>query len=384
MGGDEKTTNTSQSSQTNPYAPTEPMLSNIISSLGSVGTGVTPGQTAATNNLQNAAAGLPDFSTGVTGAVNNALGTNTTGAQGMLTNALGTYNKNLGSTADGSELNPYSTPGFSDALGTMTNDITNAVKGTFAGSGRDPSGAGSFAGSLGRGLTQGEAPVIQAQYNQNKTNQMNAATDLFGGAGSTASGLTQQQLEQLQGQFQGVQGAGAAPGILTGNAQTQLGAANTAYNQPYQNIGSAESLLNPIAALGGQSTGTGTSTSTTTPSLLSNIIGGASGLAGLNGAMGGGWLSSLGSSLGGGLSSLLAFSDERVKEDIAPVGETHEGQTLYSYRYIGDPEPRVGLLAQEEERRDPDNVVEIGGIKAVNYERALAGSRKIGLLKMAA
>jgi len=81
---------------------------------------------------------------------------------------------------------------------------------------------------------------------------------------------------------------------------------------------------------------------------------------------------------------LLAFSDERVKEDIEPVGETHDGQQLYSYRYIGDAEPRVGLLAQEVEKRDPGAVVDIGGVKAVDYERALRPSRRIGMLKMAA
>jgi len=390
MGGDSKTTETQQSSQTNPWAPTIPLLSNIIGQLGGINTGVTTGQQNAANNLQSTANGLPDFSSGVTGAISGALGTNTSGAQGMLTDALNQYKTNIGNTASGAELNPYSTPGFSDALGTLTNDITNNVKGVFAGSGRDPSGAGSFAGSLARGLTQGEAPVIQAQYNQNKQNQMNAASDLFSGANTTASGLTQQQLQQLAAQFQGIQGAGAAPGILTGNATAQLGAANTGYGLPLSNIQGLESILNPIAALGGQSSGSGTSTTTSNQSLLSNIIGGAAGLSGLNGALGGGWLSSLGSSLGSGLSSLgsalplLAFSDERVKEDIAPIGETNEGQTLYSYRYIGDAEPRIGLLAQEEEKRDPQNVVEIGGIKAIDYGRALAGSRRIGMLKMAA
>lgn len=380
MGGDSKTTDTSQSSVTNPWAPAQPLLQNILGSLGGINTGVTSGQSTALGNLNSAASGLPDFSSGVTGAVNGALGTNTSPQQGMLSGALSQYQGNLGSTANGSELNPYSTPGFSDALGTMTNDITKQVAGSYAGSGRDPSGAGSFSGSLARGLTQGEAPVIQAQYNQNKANQMNAATSLYGAAGSTASGLTSQQLAQIQGQGQGLTEAGATPGLLTGNANAQLGAANASYNQPLSNIQGLEGLTTPIAGLGGQSSGTGTSTTTSSNSLYSNILGGLSGLSGLNGAMGSGWLSSLGP-------SLAMLSDERAKENIEPVGEMHDGQTVYSYNYKGENDPQIGLLAQEVEKWAPEAVVERpDGLKAVRYDIATRKSREMGgwLNKMAA
>lgn len=382
-GGDTKTTNTTQSSETKPWEPAIPLLSNILGSLGGQSTGVTGDQSAALAKLKAAAGGLPDLSGGVTNAVTGALDTSTAPQQGMLSDYLKQYQSNIGGTASGAELDPYKTPGFSDAISKMTGDITNSVKGVYAGSGRDPAGAGSFAGSLGRGLEQGIAPVIQQQYNQNKQNQMGAASNLFQAGGTTAGGMTQQQLAQLQAQFQGLQGAGALPGLLTGNATAQLGAANAGYSQPYGNIGMLSQSVLPIAALGGSSSGQGTSTQETSKSLWSNILGGAAGLSGLNGALGGGWLSGLGSSLGS-LGPLAMFSDERVKEDIAEIGETHEGQPLYSYRYIGDPTPRVGLMAQDEEKRDPDNVFEIGGIKAINYERALEGSRRIGMLKMAA
>jgi hypothetical protein len=113
------------------------------------------------------------------------------------------------------------------------------------------------------------------------------------------------------------------------------------------------------------------------------MIGGLTGLAGLNGALGNGWLSSLGSSVGGGLSSMLtpissmfALSDVREKENVAEVGKTHDGQPLYSYNYKGDAEPRIGFLAQEMEKRRPGNVVSIAGRKHVNMDRALARSKK--------
>lgn len=385
MGSDEKTVQTNQSSTTNPYAPTQPLLQNILGSLGGISTAQTPEQTAALAKLQQGANSIPDISSGATNAVQSAFGTTTQPQQGMLGSSYQDYVKSLTPDASGANLNPYSTPGFGDSLSTLTNDITNSVKGQYAGSGRDPSGAGSFAGSLGRGLMQGEAPIIQSQFNQNKANQTNAQNNIFQGAASTATGTTAQQMAQLQAQLSGLTGGASLPGLLTQGGTAALGAANAGYQQPLSNISGVEGLVNPIAGLGGQSTGTGTQTTDQSKSLLSNITGGLTGLAGLNGALGSGWLSGLGSSLGGGLSGLLALSDERAKEEIEPVGETHDGQTVYSYRYIGDPTPHMGLLAQEVEKRDPGAVVELpDGLKAVNYERALGPSRKIGLLQMAA
>lgn len=70
------------------------------------------------------------------------------------------------------------------------------------------------------------------------------------------------------------------------------------------------------------------------------------------------------------LAPLLGFSDERMKTDIQKVGKDEEtGLTMYAYRYKGDPKtyPKVvGPMAQEVEKKYPDQVAEIGGRKAVN------------------
>lgn len=380
-GGDTKSVQTQQSSQTDPWAPTQPALMDLIGKIGGLNSGVSSGQSDALATLSQAASGIPNFGTQAGGAVNNAFGTSTAPQQGMLGDAYQNYIKQLNPDASGANLNPYATPGFSDALGTLTNDITNQVKGVYAGSGREPSGAGSFAGSLGRGLMQGEAPVIASQFNQNKQNQLAAAGNQFGAAGTTAGGLTQQQMAQLAAQFQGIQGASSVPGLLTQPGQTQLGVANQVQGQPAQNLSQIEQLLAPIAALGGQTQGSGTQNTESSKSLLSNILGAGTGIAGIlgtTGAFGGsGWLASA--------LPMLAMSDEHVKENIKEIGETHDGQPLYSYTYIGEDLPRVGLLAQDVEKRDPGAVHDIGGgLKAVDYNRALAKSREIGMLKMAA
>lgn len=83
-------------------------------------------------------------------------------------------------------------------------------------------------------------------------------------------------------------------------------------------------------------------------------------------------------SLLGGLFSLgsagIMASDERVKEDIHEIGETKDGQPIYSYRYKGSPFMQLGLMAQDVEKRKPEAVVEVGGVKMVDYPKALENS----------
>jgi hypothetical protein len=67
---------------------------------------------------------------------------------------------------------------------------------------------------------------------------------------------------------------------------------------------------------------------------------------------------------------MAMFSDSRVKEDIKHIGHTHDGQKIYSYRYKGEPQTHIGLLAQEVEKKHPDAVGNIKGIKTVNYDMA--------------
>lgn len=64
------------------------------------------------------------------------------------------------------------------------------------------------------------------------------------------------------------------------------------------------------------------------------------------------------------------WSDERLKEDIQPIGETFDGQKIIKFRYKGEKEMRVGLLAQDVEKKHPEAVSEYGGYKAVDYEAA--------------
>lgn len=74
----------------------------------------------------------------------------------------------------------------------------------------------------------------------------------------------------------------------------------------------------------------------------------------------------LGGLFGLGSSAILA-SDVRVKEDIEEIGRRDDGLGVYRFRYVGRPEIHIGFMAQEVERVYPEAVIEINGVKHVNY-----------------
>lgn len=64
------------------------------------------------------------------------------------------------------------------------------------------------------------------------------------------------------------------------------------------------------------------------------------------------------------------FSDERLKEDMEPIGKTFDGQPIYRYRMKGDNREQIGLSAQEVEKRHPHAVGLAGGYRFVDYGKA--------------
>lgn len=347
-GGDSQEQSQTQNSQTNPWAPAIPALTGILGKLGGQNTDVTGAQQTAANTLMAGASGVPSFGADASATAQKLFGSDTSPQVGMLSDALKQYQTNIGGTASGADLDPYKTPGFADAINTATNDITNKVKGVYAGSGRDPSGAGSFAKTLGRGLTEGIAPTIAAQFNTNNANRMGAAKSLYDASGGTAGAITGQQQVPLSNAAQGV---GLLPQIsqaFTQPGATQLAAANTAAGLPYENLMKQIAPLLGIAGLGNTSSGTASGTTTQNPSLMSNIMGGTT----------------------GALALMSMFSDERLKDDVEKVGKLDDGQDVYRYRMKGSPKFQIGLLAQEVEKNEPGAVSTFGGFRMVDYKKA--------------
>lgn len=72
------------------------------------------------------------------------------------------------------------------------------------------------------------------------------------------------------------------------------------------------------------------------------------------------------------------FSDERLKEDIEPVGKTFDGQNIVKFRYKGEPRTQIGLLAQNVEKKHPGAVGLAAGYKTVDYDEATRGAAARG------
>jgi hypothetical protein len=76
----------------------------------------------------------------------------------------------------------------------------------------------------------------------------------------------------------------------------------------------------------------------------------------------------------GGLGTLggMIFSDQRVKDEIRQVGTLHNGLPVYAYRYKWGGPTQLGVMAQDVEQVNPEAVIEVEGIKMVNYDLAVA------------
>ena len=81
----------------------------------------------------------------------------------------------------------------------------------------------------------------------------------------------------------------------------------------------------------------------------------------------------MGSLIGGGISlASSAFSDERLKENIKPVGKLDNGLTVYAYNFIGSPKTEIGLIAQEVQKVKPEAVHKhVSGFLKVQYKEAV-------------
>ncbi|MDI1265592.1 MAG: tail fiber domain-containing protein [bacterium] len=283
-------------------------------------------QTAGLNAGYNAASG--SINQGI-----DALKTNYTAAlQPYMTNysaanagqaALGSVlglNGAAGSDAALAQLR--STPGYKFQQQTL-DDTVNAQA---AASGMNASGNQLLA--LNK-VNQGLADSTYNNYVSQLQPYLGASANAAGGIAGVNTGLGNATAGQYNNLAQ--MGWNKETGIGNANANADLAKYNASGN-----------IWNAIGSIGGMGTSGG-------------------------GTVGGNAVSGIGSAL---MSGLAMFSDERLKDDIEKVGELYDGQPVYKYRYIDSPVFQIGLMAQDVEKTAPDNVIEIGGYKAVNYDKA--------------
>jgi hypothetical protein len=183
----------------------------------------------------------------------------------------------------------------------------------------------------------------------------NQATDLSAATANQGAGLTAGVSNQ-SASINAIKDILAAIGLAPTTAtlpQTELGAnigLSTATFSPYQQM-----IADLIAGGTGQTQGTSAVGTAGSSGLLGGLLGGFGNFAGSTGG-----------------SSLIAslFSDRRLKEDIEEIGSV-AGFPLYRFRYKGQPERRLGLMADDVEKRLPSAVGERSGFKTVNYAAVL-------------
>jgi hypothetical protein len=216
---------------------------------------------------------------------------------------------------------------------------------------------------------QGEAPVIQSQYNQNLGNIM-GANQMLSNAGINTS-------QAMSGNMQAaLAGAGLLPSLAMGPAAAQYQAANQVWGQPIQNLNQLTTPAMGLGGMGGTTTGTGYATGTQTPANdpWANVLGGLAGGAGILGSLG---------TAGGsaGIAGLFGGSDRRTKTDIKDIGRTHDNQKIYSYRFKGSMMPQIGMMADEIEKKTPEAVMTgPDGMKRVRYDMATRKAAKMGMM----
>ncbi|HLY88320.1 MAG TPA: tail fiber domain-containing protein [Acetobacteraceae bacterium] len=201
-------------------------------------------------------------------------------------------------------------------------------------------------GALGGNATGVAKGILAGQ--QNRTDASTVAGLYSQGYGQALGAAQQQQQTGLaganalanygiSGQNAALAGANAQIGAGSLEQQTQQANLNALYNQyqmaqayPYQQT----------QWLAGIDTGVGSN------------LGGTS-----NGQTTGPAPNQTAQYLGAGISAAgLFLSDREAKEDIEHIGHTNDGQKIYRYRYKGSPHYHIGLIAQEAEKRDPENV----------------------------
>ena len=262
-----------------------------------------------------------------------------------------------------------------------------AAAGTLYGAGSNTaSGLQGFANNLyDAGNTtalnkQGLGSSLYGAANATALGKQGLASSLYDASNTTASGLNNLLQQDYARRATGLDiGMNTVPAAQNAQANAVLDAANTQQSAAASQYAPYLSLLSSLAGLGqesssvsagqGTTTGTGSSTSTGTSSEkgTSNLSEFAKIMAVLN----------TGSNMFGNVAKATA-SDRRVKDDIAQIGELYDGTPIYRFRYKGDPRVSVGLMADDVERYAPEAVVEVAGVKMVDYGAATERAAEMG------
>jgi hypothetical protein len=273
-------------------------------------------------------------------------------------------------TLNGKYLDPKSNPWL-----TKTFDVAGDAVGRQYMTSTAPQTAGAMAAAGRYGSGSYRNLVKGNEINLGKTLD-DLATGIYGGNYQAERGRQMDAVGQVPGLMQA--------SFINPTALTAVGGMQQAQEQAKLDADAAKYYANrdaPTRALNtylgqiqgnyGQSGTTSTTGTQQTPyysNPTASILGGGLGLASLFSGGANSAASGIGSAIGG----LFGKSDIRAKENIRHIGKTNDGQNLWFFTYKDDPStPHIGLMAQEVESIHPEAVIEIDGVKHVDYALAL-------------
>lgn len=322
-----------------PYAPAVPFVEDILNQAGEYQPGATGAQTDAFASLKDKVSGGNPYAGDIDQLARDLFASPSYAADAG--QGLEEYRSNLSGIVDENP-NPLENDFLAPALRSVGDRASKDLNRYFTGTGAQLSP--DHARALGQGISDAQSPLILDQYNKSQDRRAGAAGDLF--RAHTGTATQQAQLDSITaGLRQAGIGAGSAALQADQYGENQLlNLEQQEKDLPLLDLASQSSLVFPAAGLGGSASGEGS-----------------------------------GSSLSKGKSFGFSLSDERVKENIKPIGNADNGTKLYTYNYKGSTEPQIGPMAQDLVSTKPETVA-LGddGLLYVDIRKALKGSKKHG------
>lgn len=258
------TTNTKQVSQEDPYGPARGLLDSLLAKTGGVSSDLTGAESSALNSLLGGANAGNPFAPSITGVTNTLLGGGGPDRTGMASDAYTQYQKLINPTAQGDYLDPAKNPFYAQMTNTIGNDVQNRISAMYAGSGRDPSGAGNYIPNLARGVAEGTAPVFANMYSNERDRQLAAINSQYGAGNTTTGLLSNLDQTKLGNQVTGVSATDSALAAQNYGPMQTLAIEAQRRGIPLQTLAAQMGITLPSAQAFGKTTGTGTGTSNTT------------------------------------------------------------------------------------------------------------------------
>ncbi len=259
FGKSSKNQTTTQTTQTDPWGPTQKYLKGFLGDIDAARSlaGPSGDQLDAFARLKSRAAEGHPWTAEIERLTGDTFGAGS--RAGMVDAALGDLKSQLGDTASGKFLDFETNPYVKKILGNVGDDVSNRIHSLFVGAGRDPVGNVAGQQAIAREVSKAQLPVLADLYARERANQVAAAQSLFGaGVGAATTG---QQLETgaLTTRAGGVDAAKAALEARDRPENMILSLDEQLKRMPLEDLSLYASLLLPVAGLGSQQQGTSVS-----------------------------------------------------------------------------------------------------------------------------